>query len=552
MIKKIILLALLFQVTSSSFSLSAHLNAIQPKTILSKSLLDYGIKNKNINLMKMALKNEVFGSEKWREILLKMANKDANSAYQLASFYKVKDENAKALLWYQQAARLKHHGASIESALLLLQQKGNSQEALQQAMSTLSLIPSLSEENKAIVPPSIQLQKAIIQIEIAITKGSTALLNRLLLRYADLLLNDEAGQALLKQLAHFNVAFFYQEEVQKKLLSETNPPSKEKNTVLLPFFSNMEQNIHGNKNCLADIQLFATSLQDLKATEQLIKQFKGNPLSQSVCLLPVRYTPLPKLKCDKENLYTRQRTLQCDESYWKNLAEQIKAKYIGIVVPQTSSFVHLGILYLKSGESVLGFSHEVSHLLGFVDEYPIPSKHQKCQNEQDQPFSLNVAVLAKNYRGKRDELRNKILKKIAWGSKIKKTTPILVQSFKPSHNGNKKGETYWQLGTPLIYQNEVGVFQSKTCDNSANKQIGAFKPLSTATHLQYTSSRFPRLYSELLTQYEDTFQMPSYEYNIALKQFQRGQVKQAEHWLTRASLHENKAKRIEKVLNGMF
>jgi tetratricopeptide (TPR) repeat protein len=549
--KKTIILGLLLQLSSSSFLATFGLTSWKTHQKITKPLLDYTVKNQNLSFMKFALKQETEGSLNWRTLLATMAKIDADSAYQLASFYKSNFDNHKALLWFKQAARLNHHGAKIQWALLTLKMNDNSETSFNEAMLALDLIPSNSSSLSEDVPVSIQRQKAIIILKIMVSKGDMKSFNSLLLQDLSLLLSHEEGQMLLEEFKLFNLDYFYSLEVQKNLLTP------KKHVIRATQFSTDSMEAEQGavvhlKNCLADIQLFATNIKDLYQTQKLIEDFNTSLLSEHVCLPPVRYIPLPELNCHQEKLYTRQDTLQCDESSWHQYAQTIKTKYIAVVIPQTSSHVNLGILYLKSGENSQGFSHEITHLLGFIDEYPIPAQHSKCQKAQERPFSLNIAVLKKSYDGDIKALRKKVLSHIPWGENVKDTTPIFVEKYNIKNKEKMVKDNYWQLGTPDNYRDEIGVFITKTCDNSPIRQIAAFKPVFSLTHLNYSSLELPKEYLKLLTQYGNEFQMPSYEYNIALSYLYQGMHKNAKYWLNKAAFHEDSSIKKQRILEARF
>ena len=142
------------------------------------------------------------------------------------------------------------------------------------------------------------------------------------------------------------------------------------------------------------------------------------------------------------------------------------------------------------------FVHEISHLLGFVDEYPLPTNHQNCLQYQKEIFANNIAVLARVYQGSKTVIRQKVLSQLAWGAFIKNSTPILQRVKALSDVDNLTKIEQWQLGTPTTYNQEVGLFLSESCDNT---QLQAFKPLYKQTKLRYCEKTLPILYSQILT-----------------------------------------------------
>jgi len=266
-------------------------------------------------------------------------------------------------------------------------------------------------------------------------------------------------------------------------------------------------------------------------------------LSRFICLANPRYLPVSTLKCNNDG----EKATQCNESNWQYVAGSVESRHIGLMTEKGGANVHLGIMYFDSQDTVDVFSHEVSHLLGFVDEYPLVKSHEKCQQSQSQQFSHNIVVLNTFYHGDRNKLRQKILEEIPWGEYISKETPILQKIL-----GKKKS---WRLGTPDNGEERFGVFIAESCDNSIadnNPYFNAYKPVSKRTHLRYFASDFPAEYSFLLSDHSKRFLMPSFHYNLALAAYQRGFIAEAKKWLKQAALWEEDLKRRERVLQGAF
>ena len=217
--------------------------------------------------------------------------------------------------------------------------------------------------------------------------------------------------------------------------------------------------------------------------------------------------------------------------------------------------VHLGILYFDTNDNSDVFSHEVSHLLGFVDEYPLTSDHDKCQGVQQETFSHNITVLNRYYYGELKEVRARVLENISWSQSIKASTPILQEM--QSRAGGKK---HWRLGTPSEYQNEVGVYLSESCQNSvaldnstltnAESGYSSFKPLSRYTQLRYFENDFPEEYLTILESRPSDFLMPSFHYNIALSLYQQGQMSTVKYWIDNAVKWESETVKKIKILQG--
>lgn len=545
-LKKIIIVSLLLLISASSFFLPAYFDSLQKSDNISISLLEYGVKIENIAAMRLALYKEPKGTKPWVDLLILMAKKDAVSAYELGRYYKSVKNINQALLWFKQGVRLNNNNAYFELANLYFEQEHDQKNALELAALTLEELVLKQGEYSQYEYDAQLIKKLSLQVKIALKQGNTKFLNDVISKHLNLLLQNKQGVALMSALESFNVDHYYKNQLKHKI---TNHKLRSTNTSF-----ELKSNISGS-SCIADIQFFATNLKDLNHVQSLIETFAITDLGQRICLLPVRYVPLTALQCDNPHLNTRQKALACDESYWHTIASTIPTKFIGVVVPYTNSYVNLGILYLKPKETISGFSHEVSHLMGFVDEYPIPLRHEKCQQIQSFPFSLNVAVLSNLYQGDLKALREQVLQQVSWRDEIKATTPIFVKEENNELNTLKKegNVSIWRLGTPMRFKHEIGVFSANTCDNNeGNKVYEAYRPTAQTTSLQYAEIPFSTLYLRLLNKQPKFFQMPSFEYNIALSYYLKGNIRQARLWLKKAAEHEKNPLKKSKIEKGLF
>lgn len=257
-------------------------------------------------------------------------------------------------------------------------------------------------------------------------------------------------------------------------------------------------------DCKNTIDFFATNLPNLRHVAKLKEQIQEHKLSKFICISTIRYIPLRELECN----HAKDRKIECNEAIWQKYVKDIRSRYIGVVVPEGGANVHKGILYMDSGDTVDVLAHELAHLLGFIDEYPLPENHAKCLEEQQFALSHNIAVLRPNKKGDRANIRAHVIEQLSWGHMIKPQTPIMT-----------KTESGWRLGTPVKYAQEVGLFPSQTCEGSRALRIGeavvAFKPVSELTQLNYFELEFPNVYLKVLSKQPGQFLMPSFLVNIA-------------------------------------
>jgi len=431
---------------------------------------------------------EKVGSTTWIKNSTLLAKTDGEIAAEFAQYYfqqaKLIEANQtdirKAIFWSLQAIEL-----GEQSSRFILAKYYVKQEEYQLALNILNTNLAIKESEDFIA----------LRVEIAVIQGNITEVKRLKSSLATFPL----GQKILKQLTNYQV---------------------------LPLAVNKPQQT-SHKQCFADLQMFATNLADLTYLQHQITLLAEQPIGGYFCFTPVRYIALNKLNCQHQN----SEAITCDESIWKEYADTVDTRYLGVLLPQGGANVHSGILYLDNEDTVGVFSHELTHLIGFIDEYPLPKNHAKCAQIQERAFAHNIAVLPHRLSGKRAKVRAQILQQVAWRDHILATTPVM-----------EKISDRWRVGTPKGYQGKVGVHYSETCAkqwvNSSAEQVtfNAFKPLVEASKLRYFELDFPQQYQDIVATNKTQFLMPSFHYNIGLALHKKGEINQAEHWFKQASL----------------
>mgnify|MGYP002700306884 CR=1 FL=1 len=500
---------LLTGLPTSSFFLSKYLTQLINENEHNDTQLAFAIEKENLTALNFAWKNSKLHDVQWLKFAKTLAKSQGEAAFQLAIYYQSNPTNA--IFWYKSAIRLHYPEASTALALLYFQQ-GN-------LVTASEILDALSIESL----DKLSDEAIILKVNIAINQGRVADVQKLIIEYAQQLESSKEGRALLDDIQKYQIPFNDNQALELSLVA---------------------------MSCENSIQLFATSVNHLKHLENLIADFSQQALNESVCFSPVRYIPIDSLDCTNE----KDENIQCNEVNWQPWANSVHTRYVGIMLPQGGANVHFGVLYFDAEDSVDVVAHEISHLLGFVDEYPLVAEHVKCRAIQDDVFSQNISVLKNSYKGNRTAIRASLLKQIAWAKHISNNTPIL-QSIE-----NINGEHYWKLGTPEEFKDETGVFYAQTCNNSTFKLkngFSAFKPISRRTKLQYSALSFPQLYSELLKDNLNQHTMPSFHYNIALAYFQKipfqqKNIEEAKYWLDQAASKEQDFDRRKKIRQGGF
>jgi hypothetical protein len=428
---------------SSFFFIADYRNKINQATISSKQLrlldaIDL-FRSADERLTKLLAENKPVA---WLHLAQIYANNNADVAYQLGKYYLQEKQMLPAELWLKEAVRQQHQLARIVLAKQYLDNK-------------------LYRDAKSLLLPVIKHEQALILLsEIALQLGDS----EFFMQY----------QATLAVLANTE---FYQELVSFSIFE----PKTTKTT----------------SQCIVDVQLFATNLTGLRHGKQLIAQFRQHKLSNYICLRMPKYIPQKNISCQTDP----QEKISCNADVWADRTD-ILSRYVGLIVEQGGANVDNGIMYIDQQDNLDVLVHELNHFIGYIDEYPLPSQHQKCQQMQEAPFSHNVVTLADLYYGERSEIRKKILAQLPWASLIKDSTPIM----------SKRGQG-WLLQTPKIYHDRVGLFLARSCDK--NELVQAYKPLPQRTQLEYFELNFPAMYFDILKIAPRQYLMPSYHFNVS-------------------------------------
>jgi hypothetical protein len=400
----------------------------------------------------------------WLHLAQLYGKENADVAFEVAEYYLKKNSIISAQWWLKEAIRQQHQ----EARLILAEHY---------------FITKQYHKSKSLLLPILDNERALVLLyKLAMQLGDTGFISQ----YQTKLARSENSD-FYQQLRYFSV------------------------------FSVVKNKI--KQQCHINVQLFATNLAGLRHGEKLTSQFQQHKLAKYVCLQAPKYIPSHELSCQTE---PKQR-ISCQASVWAKRTD-ITSRYIGLIVEQGGANVDNGIMYIDQQDSVDVLAHELSHFLGFVDEYPLPSQHQKCQQNQQTSFSHNLTTIPDSYYGDRDEIRKRILMKLPWASLIKDTTPILI----------KRGEG-WKLATPVKYQHEVGVFSARSCDKNNNVQ--AYKPYAHRTQLEYFELGFPQSYIDILAIAPQQYLMPSYHFNISRDLALQGEYKQAREVLKGITFH---------------
>jgi hypothetical protein len=404
----------------------------------------------------------------WLHLAQYHAEISANTAHQLGIYFLKNQDVNSAILWFQSAVRQQNIDARI-------------------ALSTVYFDLQQYSEIHPLLLPIISNEKALALLyRLALYQGNLSFIDTYKSK-----LSESGNTALFKELEQYSVFSHNEAALQNNKVTSINFKST------------------SASSCSVDVQLFATNLAGLRHGRALISSFEQHQLSKYICLQAPKYIPTQAVNCQHSVV----EKISCNASVWLT-RKDITARYIGLIVEQGKANVDNGIMYIDQNDTFNVLVHELSHFIGFVDEYPLPKQHQKCQQVQGEAFSHNLVVLSESYQGNKKSLRESILSQVPWRSLIKDSTPIL-----------SKREQGWQLATPKAHQDEIGLFIADTCLNGSNVQ--AYKPVAGRTKLEYFELALPEIYINLFLLAPRHYLMPSYHYNISQNLVEKGKFSDA-------------------------
>jgi hypothetical protein len=520
-------MSLVTSLSSSSFFLSDYLTKRINNNNYNEGQFSYALKKLNVSALIVQEAKAKSGSDNWLYLNQQLGKSQSISALKLARWYQnALDKRADvaeklvAIMWYEQAIRLNSEEAIIELAQLYFDQ-GKSVIAEK----TLGLL------GENLINVNLNEKRLILSIKIAVYFGNITFVEELVSSYYFHRNKGEKTEDLLEYLIRYSI-------IPDKKAANSNLADRD--IGLYDVKKQSKQAAVLSSDCISSLQLFATNLTHLKHLEHIIETFNvQQPLAQYICLPTPKYISSRLIDCVAEV----EEPISCNESHWLNIAEKVNTRHVGLMLAKGGANVHLGMLYFDVDDDVNVFSHEISHLFGFVDEYPLVQSHIKCQSAQQTAFSHNIVVLNDYYQGEQEVLRMQILKNVPWASQIKDSTPILQPVGASLIKNNVTAQRQWRLGTPVAYREKIGLHNAESCDNvvlSTEKvnRYSAYKPVSRRTQLRYYASDFPKEYLSMLEERPQGFLMPSFHYNIALALFQQGNINKAKRLLIQSQRWE--------------
>ena len=531
----IVTVSLSVLLSTSSFSFQNYFSALSSP---SDRLFDYAYQQQHTRAIRQKRSRQPNENALWLAYTHKLAQADAAEALALAEYYQRKRESLSELAnfdaikqtskWYQRALALITSQYGLERHLSQQQYAAFKQRLHLQAASFYVSQNQLIRAFDLLLEIANANQSALLMaFDLAMGLGRVDEL----LRYQHLLELSDIGRAhhgLLERYQVFNLWY------------QTLPDQANSSSV----------QVKANRAlCSNSIQFLSSTLAGLQHADRLISKLQSHPLAKQVCFETPRYLPPKYFDCQAK----QGSAINCNLLALSEITPNIKSRFLAFVHSEGGANVHYGSLHLALDDNTQVFAHELSHLLGFGDEYQLRADHKLCRPEYTQqsqvynlttwsvdellisssasePTSANFSIAAQ---------RAEIIAKLPWGELVDEGTPIWQQI------GNR-----WYLGTPDEYRGKIGLFRAESCD--ANPDVQAFKPIYNFNQLRFFELDFPQAYLKIKALQPSKYLMPSFHYNLALESFWQNDIELAKGWLDHAAQLERNDERKVKVLAGDY
>ncbi|WP_371189326.1 hypothetical protein [Thalassotalea maritima] len=445
MLRFLFIFCLSLLLSASSFSLYDLLSKKIAAKGYSSAQLELAIKHDVTEALRVDIENHKTGSRTWLALAKKLARTDADFAWQLHHYYQA--HNVRNSAYFKNRALAMGFKPAVIDQAQQLATRGS-------YVAALKLLQPLDDETKF-----------ELALDYVIASGSTERITKLL---------SESSKYLNKQRLT---------ELQRYHIIKTANTREEK--VYCPY----------------PVQFFATTLGHLQKIDEHIKQLEKQPaLSQYFCFLTPKYIAKQNLQCTNDA--STRLTCSFNQIAIAKIANNVR--YVGVLATQGIANVNNGMIFIDQHDTLDVFEHELWHLLGFIDEYPLPELHGACDRAGSP--SHNIVVTTKRYFTNEQEARQWLKEHVQWSSLILPTTPIGMNTAQG-----------FRLGTPLDYRVHVGLYPARTCDHS-NNALQAYKPVYSYSKMEYYETLFPADYLALFKLAPTRYLMPSYQHFLARQQ----------------------------------
>ncbi len=494
----LIYLVLSLSLTTSSFSVHDYLQQRLQDNNYNQAQLQQALTLRVVEAQRIAITRVAEYSSHWLTLARNLARSDGHYALQLSRYYQSIGQTREQDYYFDLALKQGSKQAIIVQAEQLA---GRGQ--YQKALAKLRLVAFVDKTASPEGHKQAQ-QISVLMLEWAVAAGDFSTIASLLEKRHAII-----PASLIAELIRFKVIGADHAVLLK-------PDAGQQYTHLAQSTQTIDtltDAITATQQCRYPIQFFADSLTKLRTLKQMMAQLEPF-YQQQFCLLEPQYTAPQWLNCT--NNATLRIQCQFDEALLQALPQAIR--YIGVMTDKGIANVNHGMVFVDAGDSSQVLAHELNHFLGFIDEYPLPINHAAC--DEKGAIAHNVVNITPRVFASDQDARAFLTDQLPWYSLIQASTPV-------THLVN--GQHH--LGTPAKFNNQIGLFPSRTCQYHS---ASSFKPIYGLSSLEYFEKPLPESYMQVFEQASDKKLMPSFHVNMGRYLMSQGQSSKAKTWFDAA------------------
>ncbi|MDN3653127.1 hypothetical protein QWY77_10230 [Thalassotalea ponticola] len=502
MLLRVVLVFISVIIASSSFPVKQALEDYVLSHRENQRALAYAVELDITSAQRLAIASQPYQSSGWLQLATALARVDGHYAWLLSHYYRQQQDRRNQQYYFARAMRLHSASALFEQAKQYAEQ-----QQYQRALDVLNpLLLSFATDGKS--PLVAALSDNVISVApvdkdtlLSLAIDWSIAVERLIdVRGLVAQLSTNAGQQWYKTLDQFQIMAIKSTEQQPTRSQLTSQHSSRLGSELVLDSNQQSKPITHAKTypqtrCQYPIQFFASTVPHLQKLTEMFGELEPF-YQQQFCLLTPRYLPPSETHC----YHRSSERIHCQLSPSVLTRLPNGTRYVGVMVAQGGANVNNGMLFLDAADSSAVLAHELSHLLGFIDEYPLPQAHTACA--QAGHIGHNVITVEQRIFDTKAAALAYITDRVPWLDLLDSDTPLV----QPTGSG-------YRLGTPANYQGELGLFLTNTCNR---RDLLSFKPVSELSNLEYYERVMPKVYQTLYQRASNKRLMASFFDNLQL------------------------------------
>lgn len=210
------------------------------------------------------------------------------------------------------------------------------------------------------------------------------------------------------------------------------------------------------KGCAVTIQPVVSQLAGEQRWQLLLQQWQQHPelANLAVCFTELQRLESLELQCSEQS----NQRIRCQTQPLQQLAASAEISQLLVIAGRGKASYNNGIIQLPDNASLALLQHEFFHLLGFIDEYPLPltTAEQVCQTRHIHPnivLNNNIQPYLSHWQLQDSELT---LTPVPSCDALGLQAYRVVAAINPMHfYETEMPPLYWQLARKVLQQSET-------------------------------------------------------------------------------------------------